>query len=286
MKFLQFIITFLLCASITNGAQNSRRPPSANAMRRLTRELYQLDTNSVGDQITINFQGKTSSNNQADLAPRKLFETVPASALRGSTVAALSGLLDNYNRDVRRPETSNRQERREETQFRSVISATPVMVKAGQFLASQGLTTAPIASVLNTTWFAPYSRSGNVLGSSGFEHVFVGEIKNQGVTGFHNWVKLYLEESGGRANYYGYLKKKDLGPKIKLVSLKFKWHGKMKNFGSVFIGISPELEMALYTVCFYARPNQLCPVELGGQRFNVKTHVFNGKLGSAYPQLA
>jgi len=285
MKYLQFVITFVLCACITNGAESTRRPPSANALRRLTRDLYRTDTNSVGDQITINVQERTSSNNQRDVAPRKLFQTVPAAVLRGTTVAALSRLLDNYNRDVRRPETSSAQERREETQFRTAISSTPVMVKAGQFLTSQGLTTAPIASVLNTTWFTPYSRSGNVLGSSGFEHVFVGEIKNAGVTGFHNWVKLYLEENEGRANYYGYIKKKDLGPKIKLVSLKFKWHGKLKNFGSVFIGISPELEMALYTVCFLARPNQLCPVELGGQRFNVKTHVFNGKLGSAYPLL-
>ena len=43
---------------------------------------------------------------------------------------------------------------------------------------------------------------------------------------------------------------------------------------TIFIGTLPELEMALYTICFYARPNNLCPVSLGGTKFNIYTHSF------------
>jgi hypothetical protein len=39
--------------------------------------------------------------------------------------------------------------------------------------------------------------------NSRFEHVFVGEIDgsaaNAPVSGFHNWVRYYLEEKAGRA---------------------------------------------------------------------------------------
>ena len=47
---------------------------------------------------------------------------------------------------------------------------------------------------LKQYWFMLYTRSGGPLDSSGFEHVFVGEIKSNSVSGFHGWVNYYLEE--------------------------------------------------------------------------------------------
>ena len=38
-----------------------------------------------------------------------------------------------------------------------------------------------------------------------FEHVFVGEIKGNEVSGFHNWIQFYLQEKQRVLNYYGYL---------------------------------------------------------------------------------
>ena len=44
--------------------------------------------------------------------------------------------------------------------------------------------------------------------SSAFEHVFVGEIKDQGdddkVMGFHNWLQIYLQEKKGVLDYMGF----------------------------------------------------------------------------------
>lgn len=56
-------------------------------------------------------------------------------------------------------------------------------------------------------WFDPYDRDGTsatVYGSSGFEHVFMGESKDGKVSGFHNWLKYYYEENEmGSINYKG-----------------------------------------------------------------------------------
>lgn len=61
-----------------------------------------------------------------------------------------------------------------------------------------------------------YSRAGSTLGSSGFEHVFVGELKSGAVSGFHNWVYFYHEELEGDLNYMGWSKTVDLGDKVSL----------------------------------------------------------------------
>lgn len=56
-----------------------------------------------------------------------------------------------------------------------------------------------------------YARGGKRIGSSGFEHIFLGEIKNTEISGLHNWIYFDNEERNHRANYLGYLKKIDLG---------------------------------------------------------------------------
>ena len=68
--------------------------------------------------------------------------------------------------------------------------------------------------MLKEIWFTPYTRYRSVLGSSGFEHVFVGEVKDGKVSGFHNWVSFYKEEQEGDLNYLGYTKTVDIGDKV------------------------------------------------------------------------
>ena len=65
-----------------------------------------------------------------------------------------------------------------------------------------------LKNMLKEYWFQTYSRFGNSLpDSSGFEHVFVGEIQNfsqtdASVIGLHNWMQFYLEEKGGSLNIF------------------------------------------------------------------------------------
>lgn len=71
-----------------------------------------------------------------------------------------------------------------------------------------------LRDTLKLIWFTLYKR-GRQLSSSGFEHVFVGEVKNSKVSGFHNWLHLLKEEGEGDLDYKGYLKKLDFGNKVK-----------------------------------------------------------------------
>lgn len=53
-------------------------------------------------------------------------------------------------------------------------------------------------------WFTVYRRKG-APDTSGFEHVFVGEVRGNAPTdntdGFHNWIQLAKEEQAGRTEY-------------------------------------------------------------------------------------
>ena len=66
-----------------------------------------------------------------------------------------------------------------------------VMAKTLSFLKSKKLFTKSsndFKRLLKELWFDVYSRGKRILGSSGFEHVFLGEKKAGKVQGFHNWV--------------------------------------------------------------------------------------------------
>jgi Endoribonuclease XendoU len=65
-------------------------------------------------------------------------------------------------------------------------------------------TTDGFKNELRQYWFMKYARSGNILGSSGFEHTFVGEIVRGAVSGYHNWVQFYFEEKYGNFVYGPY----------------------------------------------------------------------------------
>ena len=113
-------------------------------------------------------------------------------------------------------------------------------------------------------WFDLYSRHGR-NDSSGFEHVFVGETSDNDVIGFHNWIQLYNEERKNKFNYKGFIKtprkNKDSNASIptskaQLINIGFEWMGKQKKISSSFIGVSPEFEMALYTLVFKMHENE------------------------------
>lgn len=65
--------------------------------------------------------------------------------------------------------------------------------------------------LLKTIWFNLYSRGMGKISSSGFEHVFLSEVKNGTVMGLHNWIYMSEAEKAGDLNYKGWSKKIDLG---------------------------------------------------------------------------
>ena len=58
-----------------------------------------------------------------------------------------------------------------------------------------------------------------------------------------------------------------------LINLTFALDGKTKKTSSMFIGLTPELEIALYTLAVIYKPNDIFKINLGGQEILIKTHV-------------
>ncbi|EDW05824.1 poly(U)-specific endoribonuclease homolog [Drosophila mojavensis] len=260
-------------------------------IRQLTEQLYNKESNSQLSQITVNLQGRTRSIDSGDEAPQPLL-SVNAKALEPLTIAKMRLLFNNYEQDTLVNEHVTANERKEENEFLDAVMATSVMRAAMLFLQQKGLVTPDPKThrdLVKELWFTQYSRGQGKIGSSGFEHVFVHEVKNGTIIGFHNWVYVNEEEQAGRFDYKGYMKEQDIGTKGKVLKVRFTHQGLNKPVDTMFVGTSPELELALYTVCFQLRPDRTCPVSLGNSKFGIVTYSwrYRGKslIGSAYPEI-
>ena len=276
---------------------------TANSLKAISEELLRLDSNNVGKQLQINTQGKARIGNFNDRAPNSLFTRVDNGVWRIRSFKALQDLLDNYDPDVKHREDHTRVESEEEEEFLTSIMETKVMKRTYKFLFDHGKFTGTLdgfRTYLKRIWFGMYDRDGNnrknTIGSSGFEHVFVGEMKNSAVSGFHNWVSFYQKEKYGPnlpngqksgLNYLGYIKKASFGNFGSGISNVFTWNGVIKKHGSMFIGTSPELEMALYTICFITKKGEACNMKLNNVPIQIKTSEItqgiHDYIGTAYP---
>ncbi|KAI8438614.1 hypothetical protein MSG28_011052 [Choristoneura fumiferana] len=150
------------------------------------------------------------------------------------------------------------QERNEENAFMDTIMSTAVIRYVTPDPRQQ-------RDFLKQLWFGLYSRGKGKISSSGFEHIFVSELKNGDVLGLHNWIFFAREEAANRVNYLGYLKYVQLNDKGVVMKLHFNQNGVDKPVNSMFIGTSPELEIALYTLCFITRADNDCDLKLGNK---------------------
>ncbi|KAL7294733.1 hypothetical protein TKK_0012025 [Trichogramma kaykai] len=261
-------------------------------LEKLSEALFIKDTNNANKYIKLNLQKSTSGSNPKDEAPLPLLEVKPE-ALQIPTIQKVLAIYDNYKLDVREHEHINPAQRQEESLLIDTFLSTNVMSYAMRFLADKNFILKDYYAykdTLRTMWFNLYSRGEGKIGSTGFEHVFLSELKlGSEVLGLHNWIYFNAEEVKKRLDYLGYIKKVDLGDKAAIAKVHLKFNGVDKPVTNIFIGTSPELEMALYTVCFLTRPDTKCPVSLGGTKFNIITHKFKYRgrdlIGSAYPEI-
>lgn len=275
--------TLCLGGSRPGGAPVAKQPISSGDISGLARSLWTADTNRVpGMMYSIRKQTRISHlYRRRDRAPKSLFTNVLPAAIYGSTITPFRALLNNYERSTGVAERTTTTEQREIDAFLTAIFNTDVIQSTYNLLYNKGhfSSEADFKDFMKTTWFGLYSRSGGILDSSAFEHTFVGEMKNGAVTGFHNWIQFYLQEMAGNLNYYGYRSEKQPNQLL----LQFNWAGQVKTLSSIMYGVSPEFELALFSVCFIARPNDLCTFTINGHNVAIRTWKIEGdKLGAAY----
>lgn len=135
-------------------------------------------------------------------------------AFQVPSIEKLRALYNNYIVESNMNEIYTAQEKSEENELLDYIMNTSVMQFCRQFLIKKGKIgqdPREFKNILREIWFNMYARGGGRIGSSGFEHVFLAEIKNNQVSGLHNWIYFSEEENKNEVNYLGYLKSIDLG---------------------------------------------------------------------------
>ncbi|KAL9246900.1 hypothetical protein vseg_020380 [Gypsophila vaccaria] len=275
----------------------SEMEPSAQELadyRRACAKLWELDLNRLtpGKDYELDVGEGKKVYGREDVAESSLFTWVGEDVLRKPTFSRFCALLDNYNPQEGFKENVTAQERQEQAAFIEEISRTAPIKYLHKYLSSSGIFTENFEEfkrMLTDLWFTLYGRGGTSGSSSSFEHVFVGEIKQRGehqVSGFHNWLQFYLEEAKGRVDYQGFILPRRRGQfpdsETQLVTVQFEWNGVLKSLSSMFIGVSPEFEVALYTLCFFAGRDDN-HVEVGPYPVNIKCYRLGNKIGSAFP---
>lgn len=258
-------------------------------------KLWELDLNRLvpGKDYEIDCGEGKKPWQEGDMAQNSLFCWVSEDVFRRPTYARFCDLLDNYNPNQRSGEVVTSEEKHEEMAFVEEISRTAPIKYLHKYLVAKGLVPyhyEGFKKKMKSLWFDLFERSGTYDCSSGFEHVFVGEVKQRQtkeVSGFHNWIAFYLEEAKGRIDYRGYIFPRRRGQipasETQLLTIQFTWSGVLKSLSSTLIGVSPEFEIALYTLCFYAG-EQDNRIELGPYNVNLKCYRLEGdKIGSAFP---
>ncbi|XP_071099515.1 uridylate-specific endoribonuclease B-like [Haliotis cracherodii] len=267
-----------VCSSgvVPEATPNSRSLVTMRSNATLTEVvagLWASDVNRLPlSEFSLNFQNHTTTRDTSDRAVYPLFNNISHEFFNRNTYRLFINLLDNYDPNVRVLETLTASERHETEAFLDGVVATDTMSFLRHYLAQQGViqdTTIDLRNLLKTLWFDLYPRrSRGVVSSSGFEHVMVGELRGSRVTGFHNWIQFYLEEQQGRLSYEGYVTK--LEPYI--LGARFTWKGGRKQVGSMFVGVSPEFDMAVYTLCIAIHPGGVCQFNFRGHNITIKTY--------------
>lgn len=229
--------------------------------------------------ILLDEQIKAGGKRNVDLAQYPLFDSVNRSKLNSEINKSYISLLNNYVVNYRYEEEVTDHEIQEGMDFLSKIKDTFVIKECIKYLKND--LNINIETKFETTlfeiWFRTYTnwyRGRSTHYASGFEHVFVGEGKYNpkhgpitslgNISGYHNWIKFYLDESTGRVNFLGYnygLNNNEGPDNPNVVTLQMLWNHRdingdivaelFKPRGGFFVGSSPECEFALGTVAFY-----------------------------------
>ncbi|GAB1867992.1 Endoribonuclease [Camponotus japonicus] len=254
-------------------------PISNDEVKKLTENLFTIDKNNAYQYITVNLQGETKEDGTTDDASLPLLDVKPE-AYEIPTIKSTLALHDNYEMDVKTKETVTPEERKEESELLDNFLETDVFKAAMKFLVEKEFIPNDeyeFRDTLRRIWFSQFQRVEGEPSSSGFEAVFLAEKLDSYMIGPQSWIYYAKQEAQKKLDYRGYIKDVKLGDKGEAIKVRtaFNVPDTKHSVTTLLVGLSPELEMALYTVCFYVRPNDVCPILLGGKEVNLVSTRFN-----------
>ncbi|XP_076228812.1 uncharacterized protein LOC143175148 [Nomia melanderi] len=224
----------------------------------------------ISKYIKLNLQQRTSPN-VTGRATQRLLKIEPE-LLEYPTIYVTRALYDRYEHHFQRKLNRTKDLREQENLLLDTYLNTDVMASAMQWLADRGFIDPDDferRDVLRRIWFTVFGGS-----TCGFERIFDSENYGVSIMGVQDWLHFAVKESTNSIKYIGWVDKLNLGNTASLLTLNFEMDGLVQTNRTIFVGTMPELEMSLYTICFYARPNDVCPVSLGGTKFVIFTHSF------------
>uniref|UniRef100_A0A5K3FYX8 Uridylate-specific endoribonuclease n=1 Tax=Mesocestoides corti TaxID=53468 RepID=A0A5K3FYX8_MESCO len=270
---MQLVTGLVICLSAIVSSKH--RYPD---LEDLFTELWELDANrlELGKDLILDPQGYVP-NPPKDNAPKPLFSYVNKTRLLTSpTYQAFIELIPSYNPDILVNETVSSEKLLAQSKFITAVMQTAVMQKVRGYLEERKLISPgekAFKELLFQMWFRSYQRRKR-LSSSAFEHVFLGEGRGSQTLGFHYWLPMYLHESEGALDYFGYYEQRR-GRLQNTLSVAFMWNANwLKKYATFMFGTSPEFDLGLYTVAFL-RMKSTIP---SGFRYALSLRVMNSRL--------
>ncbi|VDM82084.1 unnamed protein product [Strongylus vulgaris] len=149
----------------------------------ISKKLRDADENrALPGQIYISYQAHTTTRNDEDNARRDFFTKVDPSVLRKTSYEQFIALSNNFVREagISEPRVPVSEEKRETSAFLTTVLQSKPWKILYEFLRKKKHPFAkdPITFRywMAQLWFVHYSRARGRADTSGFEHVFIGEV--------------------------------------------------------------------------------------------------------------
>ncbi|KAK6061321.1 endoribonuclease XendoU [Cooperia oncophora] len=194
----------------SSGTTTKKPSTSDPDLQTLVDNMRAADVDKASpNDYSLNWGNKVSGTKKT--SPNQLFTYVNESLFQRPVYATL---IDVYSNNLFTPQVCTAEPAM--TGFRKAglqqvfdtWTATDVFNLAFQYLQKKGYKNASDIATLKTflwnLWFGTYSRCSGAEGSSGWEHVFVGEWKDTTVDGQHDWARYYLLQKADKIDYHGY----------------------------------------------------------------------------------
>uniref|UniRef100_A0A915JL76 Endoribonuclease n=1 Tax=Romanomermis culicivorax TaxID=13658 RepID=A0A915JL76_ROMCU len=202
------ILTFLSVQFNLTAQFKKQGKISADELQDVVTILWYADADRRN--LTLNYQAKLDRDN-VDKSDDKLFPVDTLTKFNHkSTIQKLLKIYELYDNQVGDLDQNLLRSRTEE--FLNEIMATKELTILQQKLKQYGVRSAGtldgFKNLIDEIWFKRYKRKkAGKLGSSAFQHVFVGEVdhRKETVSGMHNWIRFFVLEQKNLIDYAGFV---------------------------------------------------------------------------------